>query len=563
MGYFLPELKNKIAGEVVKVLEVDSKKVVVASVEGDFESDLAIPCFAFAKELGKEPQEIAELVVGSLSLPEISKSQAISGFVNVWLKADVLASGFSNDSKSGVFGTSDEGKGKTVVVDFIGLNLAKPFSVGHLRPTVQGWALIQIYKALGYVVVGDSHMGDWGTPFGMWVAGFEKWSSDGQLKEDGAYELGRIYVKFREEAEKNETLIDEAKAWLKKLEEGDKQAKEYHERFNKISLDHANEILDKLGVKADENYGESFYVEKSQQLVDELVKDGKAEQQVDGSVIVSLEDYGLETPILLRKSDGSALYATSDLETVRFRQEKWSPSKIIYSVGGEQQFHFKQVFALADKLGYSKETDLIHAWFGTVDEVDDSGKRGKMSSRKNTALLENLLKTADKKARSLVEEELSDDDFDAISIGAIKFNDFARPRTTNILFDWDSMFSLQGHSSVYIQYAAVRVGSILKELNEIKELGDSSYDFSAEKEILMQLSKYPEVIKSAADSYEPYRIADYLYELAKIWNRYYEETSVRDSKDDVLFARTWLLGQLRHNFEHGLSLLGIQVPTKM
>jgi len=561
MNYFLSGLREELQKKANEIL--NSKDVRLISVVDTAEghnADLSIPCFAVAKaDLGVAPEEAAKKLAGSLKHEAIQSLEVEGGYVNLSLKPESLIGDLASDN----YGETEEGKGKTVVVDFIGLNLAKPFSVGHLRPTVQGWALIQIHKALGYEVIGDSHMGDWGTPFGMWVAGFLKWSSDEQLNKDGAHELGRIYVKYREAAEKDEKLIDEAKAWLKKLEDGDKEARAYHERFTKISFDHAEELLDKLGVHADENLGESFYVDKSQEFVNELVANGVAEQQKDDSVVVHLKDYGLEVPVLLRKSDGSALYATSDIETIRYRLERWSPAKVIYSVGSEQQFHFKQVFALADKLGYTKDTEFYHAWFGTIDEMDESGKRGKMSSRKNTALLENLLVTADKEARGHVEAELSDEDFKAISVGAIKFNDFARPRQTNILFDWDSMFSLQGHSSVYIQYAAVRVGSILKELDPVTSIDGVEYDFAAEKELLMQLARYPEAIKAAASGYEPYRIADYAYELAKAWNRYYEETKVRGSAGPELAARTWLLQILQKNFVHALSLLGIQVPTKM
>ncbi len=456
--------------------------------------------------------------------------------------------------------------GKSVVVDFIGLNLSKPFSVGHLRPTVQGWALIQLHKALGYEVVGDSHLGDWGTPFGMWVVGYEEWGSDEALHKDGAYELGQLYVKFREAAKDNEEYMERARAWLKKLEQGDEEALAYRQRFYTISMAHAELILNRLDVYADENLGESFYVDSAQKLIDELVQKGIAKQQHDGSVIVRLEDYGLDTPILLRKSDGSALYATSDLETIRYREERWNPVKIIYSVGGEQQFHFKQVVALAKKLGNDQNTELVHAWFGMIDEVDEeSGKRGKMSSRKNTARLEQLLDKSEIKAREMMgdDKNLSDEDIKKIAVGAIKFNDFVAPRKTNMLFDWDKMFSLQGYSSVYIQYAAVRAGSILQDLPVVNNLEEMSYDWLAERELLLQLGRYPEVLRIAAEDYEPNKVAVYLYDLARIWNRYYENTNVSNAEGELLVARTWLLQVLQKNFIHALGILGIEVPSKM
>lgn len=567
MNYFLPKIRGQIGERIADILGVDVAWVIVTDASDKFDADLAVPCFAIAKDRGDDPQAIASDVASKLEMPEIEKVEAVTGFVNIWISPKTTAEGLSRDVASiDEYGCGNEGGGKNVVVDFIGLNLSKPFSVGHLRPTVQGWALIQLHKALGYEVVGDSHLGDWGTPFGMWVVGYEEWGSDEALQKDGAYELGQLYVKFREAAKDNEEYMERARAWLKRLEQGDEEALAYRQRFYTISMAHAESVLNRLDVYADENLGESFYVDSAQELIDELVEKGIAKQQHDGSVIVRLEEYGLDTPILLRKGDGSALYATSDLETIRYRKERWNPVKIIYSVGGEQQFHFKQVFALAHKLGYDKNTELVHAWFGMIDEVDeDSGRRGKMSSRKNTALLEQLLDKSETKAREMMGEdkELSDEDIKKIAVGAIKFNDFVAPRKTNMLFDWDKMFSLQGYSSVYIQYAAVRAGSILQDLPVVNNLGELSYDWLAERELLLQLARYPEVIRAAAEDYEPNKVAVYLYELARIWNRYYENTNVSNAEGDLLTARTWLLQVLQKNFAHALGVLGVEVPSKM
>lgn len=381
MKYYLERLERELVDSVAKELGVESTDLVIEKANPKFGADLAMPFFALASKLGKSPQEIAEQVASALSHDSFEKTEVVSGYLNIWLKAESVASGLAGDlSETEEYGDRDEGEGKTVIVDYIGLNLSKPFSVGHLRPTVQGAALINLYRALGYNVIGDSHLGDWGTPFGMWVVGFEKWGSDEALEKDGAYELGRLYTKFRSEAENDEELIDEAKAWLKKLEAGDEQAIAYKERFTKISLDHMNTVLARLRVEPDENLAESFYVTEAKKLVDELVDSGTAIRQEDGSVIVQLDDYDIGTPVLLQKSDGSLLYATTDTQTIKHRNETWNPVKIIYSVGGEQQFYFKQIFALADKLGF--EMELVHPWFGTVDELDDSGKRGKMSSER-------------------------------------------------------------------------------------------------------------------------------------------------------------------------------------
>lgn len=565
MKYYLERLEEEIIQSVSELLNVAPDEPLIEKANPKFGADLALPCFSLAKVLHKSPQGIASELAQNLNHEAIDKIEAAGGYVNIWLKPNVLARELAEDiSKSSKYGETNEGDGKTVIVDFIGLNLSKPFSIGHLRPAVQGAALINLYRALGYKVIGDSHLGDWGTPFGMWVVGFEKWGSEEALEKDGAYELGRLYTKFREEAENDDSLINEAKSWLKKLEAGDKQAIEYKERFTEISLNHMNTVLARLKIEADENLGESFYVTEGIGLVDGLVESGVALRQDDGSVIVQLDDYGIETPILLQKSDGSLLYATTDMQTIKHRKETWNPVKNIYSVGAEQKFHFDQVFALADKLGYEMES--VHPWFGTIDELDEDGKRTKMSSRKSTALLENLLDRAEEVAGSYIKnDEISDEDIKKVALGAIKFTDFAQARRTNILFDWDRMFSLQGFSGPYVQYAAVRVNSILSKL-EVKDTGfniEKEYDWGEEASLLKFLIDYPGVIKLAAHEYEPHKIAQYVYDLAREFNKYYENVSISSSEGVARDARISLLFVLKQNFEHALGLLGIEVPERM
>ncbi len=565
MKYFLDRLEEEIVTQVAECLKVDTRILSVEKANANFGADLAMQFFALAGVSGKSAHDLAIAAQEALQNEAITKTDVEVGYLNIWLKPSVVANGIAQDLKtSEQYGETKEGAGKTVVVDFIGLNLSKPFSVGHLRPTVQGAALINLYKALGYKVIGDSHLGDWGTPFGMWVVGFEKWGSEETLAKDGAYELGRLYVKFREEAEKDEALIDEAKAWLKKLESGDEQAVAYKDNFSKISLEHMNTVLARLKITPDKNLGESFYITEAKKLVNELVESGKAMAQDDGSVIVQLDDYGIETPILLQKSDGSLLYATTDMQTIIHRKEVWNPEEIIYSVGAEQQFHFNQVFALANKLGFDMK--LVHPWFGTIDELDEKGKRGKMSSRKTTALLENLLDKAEEVAREKISnQEVSDEDISKIAIGAIKFADFAQSRRTNILFDWERMFNLQGFCGPYVQYAAVRVGSILNKLktDEVPFDGNDEYDWEAEASLLNILLQYPSAVQEAAKDYEPHKIAQYSFDLAKEWNKYYENVSIAKSEDAAKEARVKLLYLLRSNFEHALGLLGIEIPAKM
>lgn len=563
MSQGLTLLRENLEQAIATILEVDATLVQSELANESIEADIAVPLFRFAKEKQTAPDQLARQVAETLKDEAYEHVEALSGFVNITLTSRAIADCVSSLVSGGALGESTEGHGKTIVVDFIGPNLSKPYSVGHLRPAVQGAALIELYRALGYEVIGDSHLGDWGTPFGMWVVGYLKWGDETALERDGVYELGRLYVQFRKEAKEDPELMDEAKAWLKKLEAGDAQALEYKKRFTDISLEHLETILGRLKIVPDENLGESFYVENAMKLVNQLLEQGIALRNNDSSVIVDLSDVGIDVPILLEKSDGSVLYATTDIETIRYRIERWKPEKIIYSVGSEQQFHFKQVFALAKKLGYQSE--FVHAWFGTVDELDEDGKRGKMSSRKSAALLENLLDTAETKAKEHIKNEIPEDDIKKIAVGAIKFSDFSASRQTNILFDWDKMFSLQGFSGPYIQYAAVRVRSILSKLNEHPDKLSTQldYDWVKEKDILFTLARYPDVIKSAATEYEPHRVAQYAFDLAQSMNRYYEAVSIQNSEGTEREARVAILGLVSSTFEHSLKILGIEIPEKM
>ena len=277
------------------------------------------------------------------------------------------------------------GPGKTVVLDFPSTNMAKPFSVGHLRSANQGWAASNLMRATGWKVITDNHLGDYGAPFGIWVVGFKKFSSEAELAKRGIYELGDIYIKTKkaikdEEAAGKTELADEAQQWLLKLEAGDPEAVEYSERFNKISLDHIHKVMDRLGIYTDYELGEKFFAESGKEAAHQLVDKGLAKQNDDGSIIVSLDEYDIKTPMLILKSNGAALYATTDLGTLLYRHDHFHADRIIYVVAAEQKFYFQQLFAMADKIGLKME--LIHMWFGLIDQINEDGTREKMSSRK-------------------------------------------------------------------------------------------------------------------------------------------------------------------------------------
>ncbi len=446
--------------------------------------------------------------------------------------------------------------------------MAKPYSVGHLRTGNQGWAAKQLMEATGWRVITDNHLGDYGAPLGIWITGFLKLSSEEAIEKDGVYELGRVYIAMKkllkEEAERGETaLADEVQAWLLKFEAGDAEAKAYSDRFNQISLDHIHEIMGRLKISTEYELGEAFFAPLGKQAVQDLLEKGLAVQNEDGSVIVPLDEYGFDVPLLVQKSNGAALYATTDLATMLYREQHFNPDRIIHAVGAEQQFYFTQLFAMAKKIGLRAE--MIHLWFGVIDQLNDDGTREKMSSRKGVVLMEDLLNEAEAKAKAIVEDrDVSEEDIKKIALGAIKYTDFVSDRRTNILFDWATIFALTGVSGPYVQYAAVRVNKILGN-NGHGNSFDENYDYEAEKSVIAKLLEYPEIVRRAANELEPHKIANYLYELARELNRYYEATpvAVGDIPQQTREARLGVLAKAAYVFTHGLDLLGIEVPEKM
>lgn len=561
-------MEQKIS-QVVRELfniEAEAKLTRPESDFGDYATNVALQV---AKPLNKNPREVAEAVAEKLrEFSEFSEvNVAGPGFINLRVKARTLAE-LLNQNWSEAYGQNKDGAGKIVIVEYPSPNMAKPYSVGHLRPGNQGWAARQLMVATGWRVITDNHLGDYGAPLGIWITGFLKFSSEEALEKDGVYELGRVYIEMKkalkQEKEQGDTaLADEVQEWLLRFESGDEQAKMYSERFNKISLEHIHTVMNRLKISTDYEMGEAFFAPRGKEAVKKLLETGAAIQNEDGSIIVPLDDYGYDVPLLVQKSNGAALYATSDLATILYREAEWHPDKVIYAVGAEQQFYFAQLFAMAKKIGIT--TELIHLWFGTIDQISEDGTREKMSSRKGVVLMEELLDQAEARAREIVaDRDVSEEDVKKIALGAIKFSDFISDRRTNILFDWNNIFALSGFSGPYIQYAAVRVNKILGEYGRGAH-DVEGYGYEPEKELVATLLEYPAIVALSARELEPHRIAAYLYELARDLNRYYESTPIAtgDVSDEQKAARLGVLAKVSQVVTAGLDLLGIEVPRSM
>lgn len=559
-------MKDKINSLVSELFGVDVDAVLTRPDPkfGDYSTNVAMQ---LAKPLGQSPRDIADKLADKLRTDGGFNEVVVAGpgFINFRVSARSLADSLASNWTDN-YGENNDGAGKTVVVEYPSPNMAKPYSVGHLRPGNQGWAAKRLMEATGWKVITDNHLGDYGAPFGIWVVGFLKFSSEDALDQDGVYELGRVYIETKkalsDEKERGESeLADQVQEWLIKLENGDQEAVKYSQKFNQISLEHIHKVMERLKISTEYELGEAFFAPLGKQAIEKLLETGVAVKNPDNSVIVPLDEFGIDVPLLVQKSNGAALYATSDLATILYREENWHPDRVIYAVGSEQQFYFTQLFAMAKKLGIT--TELIHLWFGFIDQLNDDGTREKMSSRKGVVLMEELLDKAEAKAREVVAgRDISGDDINKIALGAVKFSDFTADRRTNILFDWDSIFALSGFSGPYVQYAAVRVNKIIRDGGEVtKDFGE--YDFESEKSLIIKLLDYPDVVRLSARDLEPHKIANFLYELSRELNRFYENTRVLDAGQSEKSARIDILDKVSLVFNHGLSLLGIEVPSEM
>ncbi len=562
--HIMDNLREQIKGLINDLYGVDDVTVDFASVpseiEGDYSTNVAM---RLARQVGKNPRQIAQEIIDGLADSGFGFTIAGPGFINVSVSGKALKAQL-DEAWSDNYGNNNSGEGKLAISEFPSTNIAKPYSVGHLRPGTQGWAAKKVLEANGWKVITDNHLGDVGTPFGIWATGFKR---SGIAFDDVAiYDLGNIYIQMKADLKEEEkagkhALADEVQDWLLKLEAKDEEAVKLSEHFKDISMKHTHEVMNRLGISTDLEMGESCFVERGKQAVAEYLEKGLFEKNEDGSVICRLDEYGIDVPMLMQKSNGAALYATTDLGCMLYRAENLHPDKIVYAVGAEQKFYFEQLFAMAKKIGLN--IDNYHLWFGTIDQISPEGKREKMSSRKGVVLMEELLNDAEKRVRENFGAELSDDDIKKIAVGAIKYSDFIADRKTGILYDPDKIFALTGQSGPFCQYADVRLRRILEKNADFACVDFADYDWEAEKNVLQILLRFPEVVANAAENFEMHKIAGFAFELAQELNRYYEKTPISSAPDMERSARLELIRKADYVLARALDLLGIEIPAQM
>ena len=579
-GYPFSKVENELQ-EIVTKITNSSDELQLQIPPAHVPNDFAFETFGLAKTLKTNPQALSSEIVSAVNEKNdwefLDKAVPAGPFVNLDVrKNEIYSSVLSDIIKMGdSYGESDVNKGKVVLLDFSSPNIAKPMGVGHLRSTIIGQALSNIYKKTGYTVINDNHLGDWGTQFGKLLFAYDKWGDEEKIVKNPIVELKNLYVKFHEEAKEHPEMDDAARALFVRLENGDSELVALWEKFRDLSVADFDKMYKRLSVNFDTYIGESFFVKEAEKAVEDCLAKGAC--RIDGetgAVVVDGEDE--ESPsFLLRKQDGSTLYMSRDLAAIKYRSQVFNPDSILYVVGSEQELNFKQLFALAEKTGYlPKEVIAKHIGFGMVTV---GGK--KMSTRRGTLIeLDDLLAQSVEKSREILiqknpnlsEQELAEIS-EIIGVGAILYNDLRQTKSKSISFDWEKMLDFEGSgSAAYLQYTYVRIQSILRKLSDIypdaKQTDDSKIIFEAKSEfdLAKKLMLFPKIISKAQKTDSPHIISTYLEELAPTFNSFYNEISIMKTENEELRnSRILLCKSTASVIKNGLAILSIRVPDKM
>jgi arginyl-tRNA synthetase len=540
--------------EIAKSLGVEESSIEEPKNFGDF----SFPCFNLAKKERKNPNEIAKDIAKGFRSRLVKEVKPMGGYVNFYVNWPEFAKKLSIDKN---YGSSKVGGGKTVIVEYSDPNIAKPMHVGHLRSTVIGQAIYNIYKFLGYKCISWNYVGDWGTQFGKVITAYKKWGSQKKLKKDSVKELLRLYVEFHRQVENHAYLEEEARKWTKKLEEGDKEALKLWKQFREISLKDLKGIYKILNVKFDLYLGESFFNQLARESIKQAVENGVATRDATGAVVIDLSNYNLPS-YLIQKSDEATLYPTRDLALMKYRYEKYRFYKNIYVVGSEQKLHFQQVFKTCELLGIKGYENSVHVEFGLM-----SLPEGKLSTREGRVIfIEELIEKAIDLAKKIVEEKnpklpKKEEIAKVVGIGAIKFNDLSNDRLNNITFDWKKMLAIEGKSAPYIQYTYARASSILRKAKATK--GNFALKEELEESIIKKLAQFPEVVERSAKEFKPHHIANYCFELAEFFNAFYQKYPVLKAEKEIRNSRLKIVESVRTTLKNGLNLLGISIVEEM
>ena len=562
------DLKTSIAAALAQKIEgmdADQVRCLLETPPDAQMGDCALPCFKLAKTLRKAPPVIAQELADGLSVDGIAEIKVAGGYLNFYFDAAALAQSVLAGvaAANGQYGRSDIGQNKNVCIDYSSVNIAKPFHIGHLSSTAIGHSLYRIYKYLGYNPIGINHLGDWGTQFGKLIAAYKKWGDDEKINRDSVSAMLELYVRFHEEAERDPALNDEGCAWFKKIEDGDEEALSIFHWFSDLTLKEAKRVYGMLDIEFDYYTGESFYNDKMQPIVDELRQKGLLEED-QGAEIVRLDDM---PPAIILKSDGATLYCTRDLAAAQYRHDTFDFAKCLYVVAYQQSLHFKQLFAVLEKMGRSWAKDCEHVAFGMVSLED-----GTLSTRKGkVVLLLDVLNAAIEKTSKTIREKnpaLSEEEQQKIAhqvgVGAVIYSTLSASRIKDISFSLDRVLNFDGETGPYVQYTHVRACSVLRRYEQT----DVTPDFTALSgreafETVKTIAAFGEALETACEKNEPSVITRWVTQLAQQFNKFYYECKILDDDQAATAARVMLTRAVRDCIKTGLYLLGIEAPEKM
>ena len=568
----MKDFKDLLAKEISKVSNIDEEKIKenLEVPKDSTNGDYAFPCFILAKELKKAPAliatELQSKIAQEINNEDIKEVTAVNGFLNFKINRQKMVEELAKefDEKKENYGSGNQNK--NIVIDYSSPNIAKPFHVGHLRTTVIGGALYNIYKFLGNNVTGINHLGDYGTQFGKLIEGYKRWGKEYNIEENPIDELTKIYIRINNLCKEDESVLEECRNNFKKLEDGDPYCKELWEKFRALSLKEFEKVYKMLGSKFDSYNGEAFYVDKMPEVVNLLQKSGKLVDSEGAKVV----DLGSDMPpCIIIKSNGSSTYATRDLAAILYRARTYDYDKAIYVTSYEQILHFKQIFKTAIYLGLDEKyiKGLEHVPFGMV-----LLKTGKISTREgNIIKLEDLLNEAVERSKKVIEAknpnlENKYDVAHKVGIGAVIFNDLSNSRIKDEIFDWDIMLNFNGETGPYIQYMCVRTKSVLEKAGYVPELKDvdlSKLDDENSKNLVNILYNFNQTLVNVTEKEEPSILSRYLISLAKEYSSFYNNCHILNEDKSLQDARLYLTYMVKTVLEKGLNLLGIQVPDKM
>ncbi len=569
---------NRFAHEIEKALLrdglVEQAEITLLTPPADQPADLGMPCFLAARRLRRPPAQIAAELAERLTFPPdslVGRAFAAGPYLNFALNPHQLAPAVLEEVRrwGDTYGGDDLGAGRNVVIDYSSPNVARRMHVGHLRSTIIGQAIRNLYDMLGYHTIGDNHLGDWGTQFGKLIAAYKHWGDEQAMAERAIEHLVDLYARFHREARKNPNLEEEGRHWFLRLEQKDPEARHLWQWFVDLTIQEFEKTYRRLGVHFDTYHGESFYEEMLDAVIEEAVAKGVARRDpASPAVILDLSEHGLPST-LLRKSDGATLYLTRELATALWRYRQYDPALLLYVVGEEQTLHFRQLRKLLELLGYPDLAErCLHISFGRIVKADGS----RFSMRDGEVLfLDDLLDEAVRRAYAIVEEKnphLPPEEKERIAqqvgIGALIYNDLYQDRRRDILFDWERMLSMEGNTAPYIQYAHTRCQSVLEKGGGIPETCEAGLLTEAQEQALIKdLARFPQAVRTAAEEFAPHIVADWLYETARDFGQLWRDLSLLGAPTGLREARLCLVAAVGQAIRNGLGLLGIEASTRM